>query len=83
MKKHDFSTSEAAITLCHVTRESRSKAVCVRLVIDFDDTHNDRSSSAASSQTHLSSLQRKHQVGTLCCQVRSLLRVVFVSAGLS
>ncbi len=49
----------------------------------FDDTHNDRSSSAASSQTHLSSLQRKHQVGTLCCQVRSLPRVIFVSAGLT
>ncbi len=35
-------------------------------------TDIDRSSSAASSQ-------RKLQVGTLCCQVRSLLRVVFVS----
>ncbi len=35
--------------------------------------HTDRSSSAASSPTHLSSLQRKHQVGTLqCCQVRGL-----------
>ncbi len=46
-------------------------------------THTDRSSSAASSRTHLSSLQRKHQVGTLCCQVRSLPRVVFVSVGLT
>ncbi len=36
-------------------------------------THSDRSSSAASSRTHLSSLQRKHQVGTLqCCQVHGL-----------
>ncbi len=44
-------------------------------------THTDRSSSAASSKTHLSSLQRKHQDGTLLCfQVRSLARVVFVSA---
>ncbi len=46
-------------------------------------THTNLSSSAASSRTHLSSLQRKHQVGTLCCQVRSLPPVVFVSAGLS
>ncbi len=46
-------------------------------------THTDRSSCAALSQTHLSGLQRKHHVGTLlCCQVRSLPRVVFVSAGL-
>ncbi len=29
MKKRDFSTAEAAITLCHVTRESRSKAFVV------------------------------------------------------
>ncbi len=36
-------------------------------------THNDRSSSAASSRTHLSSFQRKHQVGMLqCCQVCGL-----------
>ncbi len=41
-------------------------------------THTDRSSCAALSQTHLSGLQRKHHVGTLlCCQVRSLPRVVF------
>ncbi len=46
-------------------------------------THTNLSSSAASSRTHLSGLQRKHQVGTLCCQIRSLPRVVFVSAGLS
>ncbi len=39
--------------------------------------------SAVSSRTHLSSLQRKHQVGTLCCQVRSLPWVVFLSAGLT
>ncbi len=42
----------------------------------------DRSSCAASGQTHLSSLQRKHHVGTLlCCQVCSLPRVVFLSVG--
>ncbi len=46
-------------------------------------THTNLSSSAASSRTHLSSIQRKHQVGTLCCQVCSLPQVVFVSAGLS
>ncbi len=47
-------------------------------------THTDRSSCTASSQTHLSSLQRSYQVGTLLrCQVWSLPRVIFVSAGLS
>ncbi len=40
---------------------------CLQGLTHRDNT--DRSSSAASSPTHLSSLQRKHQVGTPCCQV--------------
>ncbi len=84
MKILDFLIAEAAITFCHVTRER--KEVCSptaresirRRPLSYSSrgtlmTHSDRSSSAASSRTHLSSLQRKHQFGTLqCCQVRGL-----------
>ncbi len=44
-------------------RKHKETSALLQLSQYFDDTHNDRSSSAASSQTHLSSLQRKHQVG--------------------
>ncbi len=79
----------------HVTHESnvwRSYVIKVQLEKALGEVrslialavlwwHTDRSSSAASRRTHLSSLQRKHQVGTLiCCQVRSCPQVVFLSA---
>ncbi len=71
------------MTLKYGERKHKETSALLYLSQYFDDTHNDRSSSAASSRTHLSSLQSKHQVGTLCCQVRSLPQVVFVSAGLA
>ncbi len=85
--------ARVGVKLC-VRLEDRSYDIKVRREKAYGDmlsysshstlmTHNDQSSSAASSRTHLSSLQRKDQFGTLCCQVRSLPRVVFVSAGLS
>ncbi len=44
-------------------RMHKETSALLQLSQYFDDTHNDRSSSAASRRTHLSSLQRKHQVG--------------------
>ncbi len=55
------STARESIRRCPLSYSTRSTLM----------THTDRSSCAASSQTHLSGLQRKRHVGTLLCVAKS------------